>query len=288
VQNSPIFVFGTGRSGTTIFHNLLSEHPNLAWTSHLCNYFPNHLELNRALMHCVDINILNKIIRKYIKPVEVYRFWDNYFRGFKLPYRDLKAYDVTPKIKRDLIKANTLLTTKKRYRLLHKITGHPRIEFLNEIFEDAKFIHIIRDGRAVANSMLNVDFWDGWMGPNKWLYGSLPKEYYNIWQKHNESFVALAALTWIWLMDEAKVAIDSIGRAKVLEIKYEDFCNNIDSSMRRICDFCDLEYSKEFEIALSSYIIRNNNDKYKRDLSTTQIDMMEEIMSKKLKEYGYL
>src|SRR3712207_7426845 len=44
---------------------------------------------------------------------------------------------------------------------------------LSEIFKDAKFIHLMRDGRAVANSLLHVYFWSGWKGPGNWGWGQL-------------------------------------------------------------------------------------------------------------------
>ncbi len=37
------------------------------------------------------------------------------------------------------------ITTEKRDRLLLKITGCPRIGFLSEIFEDMRFIYVVRD-----------------------------------------------------------------------------------------------------------------------------------------------
>ena len=47
-------------------------------------------------------------------------------------------------------------------------SGWSRIAFFNEIFPHCRFIHIVRDGRAVANSLLNVSYWKGWEGIHKW------------------------------------------------------------------------------------------------------------------------
>ena len=46
----PIIVFGTGRSGTTVFHQMLSEHPQLTWLSELVNQYPSKPILNKMLM----------------------------------------------------------------------------------------------------------------------------------------------------------------------------------------------------------------------------------------------
>jgi len=51
---------------------------------------------------------------------------------------------------------------------------NPRIGFLQAIFPDAKFIHIVRDGCAVANSRMNAPFWKGWQGLNTWG-GQMPR-----------------------------------------------------------------------------------------------------------------
>ena len=60
------------------------------------------------------------------------------------------------------------LLAEYRNRLLLKITRWPMIGFLLEIFEEAKFVHMMRDGRAVTNSMLNVGFGRGRGGPKNW------------------------------------------------------------------------------------------------------------------------
>jgi hypothetical protein len=71
----------------------------------------------------------------------------------------------------------------------------PRISFLYAIFPDARFVHVLRDGRAVANSRLNASFWKGWHGLNIWG-GQMPEHYRQEWERHRRSFVALAGIEW--------------------------------------------------------------------------------------------
>jgi hypothetical protein len=179
------------------------------------------------------------------------------------------------------------LITQKRHRLVHKITGWPRIGFVAEAFEDAKFIHVIRDGRAVANSMLNVDFWDGWQGPDKWLYGSLPERYREVWEKYDRSFVALAGLQWKMLMDAADEAVAKLDPEKVLTIRYEDMCPDAIPTFKKVAQFCELEWDDDFEKRLKKYPMKNTNEKYKKDLTPQQQNELESVLADYLEKYGY-
>lgn len=284
----PIFVFGTGRSGTTIFYEMMTEHPHFAWTSHLCNFFPNRLGLHRAFMRATDVPLLHDVLRRYVKPVEVYRFWDNYFNGFSVPYRDIFAEDVSPRIARRLRAPMPKLLTENRPRLIHKTVGWSRADFLNAVFEDAVFVHVIRDGRAVANSLINVDFWDGWKGPQKWMLDTLPEHYQALWKEHDESFVALAGIQWMMLMDSAEQAKAKIAPKQILEIKYEDLCPDPIQVIRDVMAFCGMEWNPLFESRLRRYTLANTNDKYKKDLSPTQQETLERVLEGHLKKYGYL
>ena len=60
---------------------------------------------------------------------------------------------------------------------LHKLTGWPRAGFLHAGFPDARFVNVVRDGRAVASSWLQMDWWLGYRGPEHWHFGPLSDEH---------------------------------------------------------------------------------------------------------------
>jgi hypothetical protein len=69
------------------------------------------------------------------------------------------------------------------------------------VFPEARFIHVIRDGRAVANSWLQTSWWTGYQGPSRWYLGPLPEPYATEWETSDHSFVLLAGLGWKLLLD---------------------------------------------------------------------------------------
>lgn len=284
---NPIIIFGTGRSGTTVFHQMLSEHPNLAWLSPLINKYPDKFILNKIIMRLFENPSLANVLRKRIKPVEGYAFWEYYSKGFSAPCRDLLSDDVSVKMKKNILDVMALVTTKNRNRLLLKITGWPRIGFLSEIFEDAKFIHVVRDGRAVANSLINVGFWRGWGGPEKWRWGPLSQSYQNEWENHNQSFIALAALQWKILMDATENAKRFIKASHILEIRYEDICVDPLAILKKTAEFCEIEWNEYFEARLKTYSLRNTNTKYNQELSIQQQEVLNSVLCDYLEKYGY-
>lgn len=286
---SPIFIVGAGRTGTTVFHRMLSEHPHLAWLpGRISSTFPNRLELSRLVMKGLDYPLLGELLKRRIKPGESYPFWEQHCKGFSAPYRDLLAADATDKDKSHLPRTVGKILTEERDRPLFKITGWPRIGFLSEIFEDASFVHVMRDGRAVANSMLNVYFWQGWKGPHHWGWGELSPAYRDEWTERGQSFVVLAAIQWKLLMDAMENAKCSISSERFLEIRYEDLCSDPVGQIQKVTQFCELEWTDGFERQIRNYRPTNTNDKYKHDLTAKQQNDLEEVLRDYLMRYGYL
>jgi omega-hydroxy-beta-dihydromenaquinone-9 sulfotransferase len=283
----PVFIIGVGRSGSTEFHSVMSDHPHVAWLSVFSDRYPTKLHLSRKLMEAIDHPLLGARARQRFRPAECYEFWEHYCRGFRRPCRDLRADDVTLKNKRDVPRALEQILTQRRQRLLIKITGWPRVGFLQEIFPDAKFVHVVRDGRAVANSLISVDFWWGFRGPSNWRYGDLTLEQQALWEKYNRSFVALAGIQWNILMDATAKARALVDPSQFCEIKYEDYCTEPGRVFREVCDFCELEWTGEFERAVAGHTMRNANHKWREELTPEQGRILTEVTAPWLEKLGY-
>ena len=283
----PIFIVGVGRSGSTVFQAMLSEHPNLAWLSALTGRLPDRLWATRLWMRAIDLPLVGSRLCRVIYPGECFDFWEHHVPGFSAPCRDLVAGDVTERTKQRLRRLLPQVLTERRNRLLVKLTGWPRIAFMREVFPDARFIHLIRDGRAVVNSMLNVDWWWGWRGPQNWRWGELTQAQQQEWEAHDRSFVALAAIEWKLLMDAFEQASESVDPGSYLEVTYKDLCSAPLELLQQVTTFCDLPWSPAFERSLTSYRLRNTNDKWQRELTPSQQQTLEEVLAPYLERYGY-
>jgi hypothetical protein len=285
----PIFITGLGRSGTTIIHTLLSKHPNANWLSLLVAKFPDRLYLNRWLMWTLDIPLLNIYLKWRFVPLENYPFWDHYYGGFGYPGRDLYESDVDNTTAKGIRRAFSQLVTGKRNRLLIKITGAPRISFLHAIFPDAKFIHVTRDGRAVAASRMKAPFWTGWKG---WREFSLwpdrmPVHYEREWERHQHSFVALAGIEWKAHIDQMREVRRDYPHINIMEVRYESFCADPLNQMQEVARFCELDWNAKFENQMKQEYVSSENSKWQNQFTPEQRAILEDVLRERLIEQGY-
>ena len=140
---NPIFIVGAPRSGTGIFYRTMANHPDLAWISNITKKFPSSLFLTRIIM----------LFRDDHRPTEANNVWQKFTSGKD---ESLGRDDVTPAVRQffhRIVRINLRLFNKPRF--LNKCPGNSvRVEFLKEIFPDARFIHLIRDGRAASYSIM--------------------------------------------------------------------------------------------------------------------------------------
>jgi omega-hydroxy-beta-dihydromenaquinone-9 sulfotransferase len=283
----PIIIVGTGRCGSTVFHRLLATHPQLMWLSGFSLKYPTKPTWNKWAVEAMGNPLLRRLFGERIRPGECYRFWDTYAYGFSEPCRDLVRTDVTTRVKKRVRGAIQPMLTPARNRFLAKITGWPRIGFLNEIFEDAKFIHIIRDGRAVANSLLHVSFWRGWYGPQGWRAGLLSAEDQATWESYDRSFVALAGLEWRIQMRAIDAAREKLDPKLFYEVKYEDFCRQPLETYRQVLEFAELPESAELERQVKAASIESTSNRWRDDLTPGQQAILDDLLREDLRRYGY-
>lgn len=90
---------------------------------------------------------------------------------------------------------------------------------LADTFPEARFIHIIRDGRDVAASLTRMSF-----GPN--TFGE-------------------AVLRWKRLVQTGQRQGLALGASRYYEVRYEDLVERPERTLRDLCDFIDLRFEPE-------------------------------------------
>jgi len=274
----PIFIVGTGRCGSTILNKMLAEHPHLAFLTTTSNIFPGNHQIQRLILNMWDKPVLGPFIRMRLIAGEGWNYWDQYIPGFSRSYRDFKAEDSTRQQKNSLQKGLPQLLTKKRKRLLIKFTGWTRIGFIKEVFPDAKIIHIMRDPRAVVNSMIHVDFWTGRLGPYHLNWGVLTQKELEVWDKFDQSFIALAVIEYKRILTAYHESLEKLShenKQDILELTYSNLCVNHEILMGKVLDFCNLEQPVKFIKKISSYKLTNKNNKWKSNFTSQQQQTLE-------------
>ncbi len=285
----PVFILATGRAGSTVLYRMLSEHPRTRRLTRFARRSGGLWRLlDRVAMWAVDAPLVGGPVKRLVEGGgEHYDFWDRLYPGFRDTFRDLTAEDATPRVVRDIRRElSARVGASEDRRFLLKLTGWPRVGFLKRILPDARFAHIIRDGRAVANSWLNVPWWTGWSGPRNWRWGPLNDERLREWESCGRSFIALAAIQWKVLMDAFEAARAQCPEEDWLQVRYEDLCARPAETAARIAQHCALPPSRTFRRRLKAYALRNANFKWRRDLTDRQQEMLNDLLGEYLDRYG--
>jgi len=244
---APIYIVGTGRSGTTVLGKLLCVHRDVMF-----------LNEPKAIWHYAIRN--EDLIGSYTDaPTQV----------------RLDTNQATPEA---MSKINRVYNAALRLSGARQIIDkYPelifRTEFVNRLFPDAKFIVIIRDGVDACKSVtqwsnrhkvIAHDGIEDWWGKNdrKWnlLVSQLVEEHQDLVMfkeklVNTKNHEDRAAVEWILAMREAKKALRN--RSKVLSISYEALCKDSEKTIKELLRFCSLQ-SDSSVIKYSSEVLHDS------------------------------
>jgi Sulfotransferase family len=288
-----IFVIGTGRCGSTLVQELLCRHPDIGFLTNLEDRL-RHLpasagRFNNQLYRRMPPSLTRKG-RPRFAPSEGYRALAREVSPMVTEScRDLLASDAMPWVA-DRFRA--FFTQRARLQgrpvFLHKYTGWPRTGFVGEVFPDARFVNVVRDGRSVAASALRTSWWKGHLGPDRWQWGPLPPAYAAEWEASGRSFPVLAALCWKILMDAYAAARELVPGDRWLDVRFEDVLADPEERLKAILSFFGLDEDPGLRAALDRITLSpERQHDYRRQLDPASLAMVERSLAGHLAAWGY-
>lgn len=285
------FVLGTGRCGSTLIHELVARHRDVGFLSNIDDRLglPAWVgRFNRSVYDRVPARFTQKG-RVRFAPSEGYRILERTVsRDLSVSSHDLTAADAASPY---AVRFREFLTSRaaaqRRPVFLHKFTGWPRVGFIDAALPDVRFVSVVRDGRAVASSWLQMPWWKS--DPSAWQWGPLPQAYDAEWEASGRSPVLLAGLAWKMLVDAFDTARDALGdESRWLEVRYEDVVAEPDAIMRRVAEHLGLDWSKELAHAVGTHPWNPvSTTRWRTELTGADVGMLNASLGEHLARFGY-
>ena len=271
-NQSPLFIFGCPRSGTSLLTRMLDRHPAIAipYESHLYNRvypivrragYPSHPRArNRLVAEILRTDYLKEWVPRPSLDATLAAITRDDFHG----------------IVEGLMGAWTAGQGKTRWgEKTPQHTLHWRT--ILEGFPDLQVIHLIRDGRDVALSYRAAHFG--------------PKHVYHL------------ARRWVQYLSAAEAAQPVLGERAFLSVRYETLVEQPEGELRRICAFLGEEFTPEMltyytrETAyptdrrnvenLRRPLLADNVGKWRTGMTARELRIFEAIAGAHLERYGY-
>lgn len=261
---------GAQRSGTTLLRLILNAHSRIAIPEE-ARFLTPILKKKHLAKHFSGES-LRRLVR-YLSANEQFRLWNYNSHPFLAGLSQKDAVSL-----RELIETmfSSYCAAEGKTIWGDKSLFFSSIDILGTLFPDARFIHIVRDGRDVFDSWRKMDSTKG--------------------------NAAVIALDWRYKLYRIERSLKRIPSAQQLTIRYEDLIGEPEKQLKAICAFIGVEYEAgmlDFHKTSHQYIgdhhsnlifnaINNaNRAKWRKNLTPVEINAFTLMTGSRLKQYGY-
>jgi Sulfotransferase family len=287
-----VFLVGTGRCGSSLLHELLAQHEDVGFLSNVEDRLlapPIAGRWNGQIYRSLPPSFTAKG-RLRFAPSEGYRILERRVSPLLCrPFPDLTEADATPWLSRRLRAFfGGRAAMQGRPTFLHKFTGWPRARLLHAVFPEARFVHVIRDGRAVAASLVRMPWWQGHRGPDAWDWGPLGDDDRRAWEGSGRSFPVLAGLEWKILMETFDEAGAAIPPERWLDVRFEDLLHDPTTKTKEVLGFIGLPWTSAFERRFDRYRFdAGAGVRYREELAAEDLASLDVALAAPLSAWGY-
>lgn len=293
-----VFLMGTGRSGTTIVNRMLGLHKELWSFKHESQLFSGlpplvsfiDSEFNADKFDIFEKRLLGHLFKRGSE--------ESYFAGLYeiIDLKDLK--ELTASLRESLIFNNSredkikacaefsdsiFLSASIKEGKSVWLEKTPRnlifADKIQDLFPDAKFVNVVRDGRLVAKSILNKKFWP--MARSARFVQTK-----NFGGEINE----ISALRyWVNLMVVTDIMRQRVGSENWLDVRLEDLSHDLPAFQSRFESFFGVSHDPEFlEKSEMLFDSGSANRKVESDIALGNESDLERMLNHYLDIYGYL
>lgn len=211
-MTAPLIVLGVSRSGTTLLRVMLDRSPGIA--------IPD------------ESFFVPLLARRHGRTVEPKPFLDDLSRIPNLRAWGVSPEEVSPRLRSGMKTGEAISAIFECYAMK---AGKPRwgdktpmymrhLPVLEELFPDAQYVHLIRDGRDAALSFLEM-----------------PAGTFTRTWAHPRSASEFACL-WSGEVADARALGRRVGARRYCEVRYEDLVGTPSSVVESICAFANLTF----------------------------------------------
>ncbi len=261
----PVILIGHGSSGTSIFSRLLREHLRISFGTE-SQFITRYA---RRLDQYGDLN-QDANLKKLIDDICRERWFERCHGKFGYtPDKAAILASVQQRTYRGLLDAIFLQLAAYNHmapRWGDKTPGYAfETHILAELFPDAKYIQLTRDGRDVALSVMG-----------------------RFWGAQN---IYTAAKYWTEAVDRLDQFAGSLPAEQLLSITYEQLLSDPVATFERVIDYLEIEPGDELlrhlEPQLHAQLNKANFDKWRTKMTPAQRQLYENIACKQLQRHGY-
>lgn len=279
----PIIIIGAARSGTKMLRGIFASHPDVA-------VFPSEIDY-------------------------IWR-WGNE----EHPNDQLTASHARPEVA-NMIRNKFSLFSRRHEgaRIVEKsVANSLRVDFVNVVFPDAYFVHLIRDGRATSESVKRS--WESGVSLNyyfqkfrgvNWLDAFyLAPEYvkYHLKRKglfgseksvkgphfsgirkllETEEFLDVCGIQWSKCVKSSRDSLNRISEERVVEVRYENLVENPIETMESVFAKVDMSFAPECIEHIRSHVNTHDIDKWRENLTQSELASLLPHIVAELEDLGY-
>jgi len=281
-QNSlhcrPVFIISSGRSGTTLMRSMLVASEQVAIPAE--TQILHNLAVKFKAYKGLGWADLSRLMIAEFESHHNYHMWE-----INLAPAYQKIVDL-PEAERSLARVidEVYMTYAAQKFPKASVWGDQSpihtfyLTYIHKIFPDAKYMHLVRDGRDVISSMV---------------------------KRHGDDYLDEAVHRWKTSIRKTDQIQKVLKQDQYIEVRYEDLVQNSEAALRQISQFIHIEYTprmldywklpttmehkyKSFHQNLGKPVFSSSVGKWRERLTEKQQDYVMENISAELKHKGYL